>query len=169
MPLSKGTETKPQDQIKHPQEWQADLNPEHLAGQNIGGAKSRYRSAAEIKHLTRQLQQFNNDELEQIPILRKGERLQQGAVYLDLASSATEPITATGNMAAGDDHLYVPKAETPYTYWNRLVESCRAGENPSDVSNSSVSEEMVDKTLADSFPTSDPPSWTTGREPDDKT
>ena len=167
MPLNKETDTKPQNQIKHPQEWQADLNPEHLGGQNIGGAKNRY--AAEIKHLTRQLHQFTDDELAQIPVLRKGERLQQGAVYLDLASSATEPITATGNMAAGDDHLYVPKAETPYPYWNRLVESCRVGENPSDAAGSSVSEEMIDKTLADSFPTSDPPSWTTGREPDDKT
>ena len=168
MPSSKGTDTKPQDQIKHSQEWHVDLDSEHLAGQNIGGAKNRYRSAAEIKHLARQLHQFNDDELAQIPVLRKGERLQQGAVYLDLAS-ATEPITATGNMAAGDDHLYVPKAETPYPYWNRLVDSCRAGGDPSAPSENSVSEEMIDKTLADSFPTSDPPSWTTGRDPDDKT
>ena len=27
-----------------------------------------------------------------------------------------------------------------------------------------ISEEMIDKTLEDSFPASDPPSWTTGRE-----
>jgi hypothetical protein len=32
----------------------------------------------------------------------------------------------------------------------------------------SVSEELVDKTLADSFPSSDPPSWTTGRESSDR-
>jgi hypothetical protein len=29
---------------------------------------------------------------------------------------------------------------------------------------SAISEEMIDKTLEDSFPASDPPSWTTGRE-----
>ncbi len=29
---------------------------------------------------------------------------------------------------------------------------------------SEISEEMIDKTLEDSFPASDPPSWTTGRE-----
>jgi hypothetical protein len=27
-----------------------------------------------------------------------------------------------------------------------------------------MSEEMIDSTLADSFPASDPPSWTLGRE-----
>jgi hypothetical protein len=31
----------------------------------------------------------------------------------------------------------------------------------------SISEEMIDKTLEDSFPASDPPSWTTGREHSD--
>jgi hypothetical protein len=30
---------------------------------------------------------------------------------------------------------------------------------------SQVREEMIDKTLADSFPTSDPPSWNMGKEP----
>ncbi len=33
-----------------------------------------------------------------------------------------------------------------------------------DLNPNAVSEEMIDKTLADSFPASDPPSWTTGRE-----
>ena len=28
-----------------------------------------------------------------------------------------------------------------------------------------VPEDMIDKTLADSFPTSDPPSWNMGKEP----
>jgi hypothetical protein len=29
---------------------------------------------------------------------------------------------------------------------------------------SQIAEELIDKTLEDSFPASDPPSWTTGRE-----
>jgi hypothetical protein len=32
--------------------------------------------------------------------------------------------------------------------------------------NQPLSEEMIDATLADSFPASDPPSWTLGRESD---
>ena len=39
----------------------------------------------------------------------------------------------------------------------------RTGESSSE--NAQVSEEMIDKTLADSFPSSDPPSWNMGKEP----
>ena len=31
-------------------------------------------------------------------------------------------------------------------------------------SKQAISEEMIDQTLADSFPASDPPAWTLGRE-----
>ena len=33
---------------------------------------------------------------------------------------------------------------------------------------SRLSEELIDQTLEDSFPASDPPSWTTGREHQEK-
>ena len=51
--------------------------------------------------------------------------------------------------------------------WNKRV---RGAVRPQEVrtrgsfsGDNSVSEELLDKTLADSFPSSDPPSWTTGR------
>lgn len=33
---NQGRTVKPQAQQKHPEEWERDLNPQHVAGQNIG-------------------------------------------------------------------------------------------------------------------------------------
>jgi hypothetical protein len=143
--------TKPQRQSKHPPGWEKDLNPDRLAGQNLG-EQARLRSAADIKELTKGLEDFTNDELAQIPIVASGQRLEQGAVYIDLRNRTSGPMKATGDMTATESNLYVAKAETPYEYWNRLIDGI------------SAAEETVDKTLEDSFPTSDPPAWTGGRE-----
>jgi hypothetical protein len=156
--------TKPQQQRPHPADWERDLNPDRMAGQNIG-EKEQVRTAAEIKDITRRLRDFTNDELTQIPIVAPGQRLQQGAVYLDLRQGSTlKPITATGAMSADNGHLYVAKAETPYEIWNRLV---AALESVDAAEKSDMPEETVDETIEESFPTSDPPAWTTGREPVD--
>ena len=40
----------------------------------------------------------------------------------------------------------------------------RRRDDASPKRNAQVPEEMIDKTLADSFPTSDPPSWNMGKE-----
>lgn len=169
----KAREPKPQEQKKHPDEWQRDLNPDRMAGQNIGAQNSQdldLRSAAAIKELTECLSHFSSDELAQISIVPKGGRLQQGGVYLDLLDPASGPITATGDIVAQEHHLYVAKDKTPYPLWNRLVEvacpvsaaQARGTEEPG------VYQDLIDQTLADSFPASDPPFWTTGREPKEK-
>jgi hypothetical protein len=174
--MSKGRQ-KPQTRKKHPDTWERDLNPNRLQGQNIGPVQGlNHPSAADIKELVVALPDFRQDELQQIPLVPAGERLKQGAVYLDLGVSYSKPFTATGDTIADDQHLYVPKADTPYEIWNHLIAAVRPhgepdpskGEGGKFSGVNSVSEEMLDKTLADSFPSSDPPSWTTGRDADDK-
>jgi hypothetical protein len=115
---------KPQTEVKHPEEWQRDLNPDHMAGQNVGRTDADREqdlvSAHELKSLHRTLQEFTDDELRGIAVVREGARLQQGATYLDLNDPAREEFTATGEMEAGAGKCYVPKSEVAYPLWNRL-------------------------------------------------
>jgi hypothetical protein len=115
---------KPQLEKKHPDEWENDLNPHRLAGQNIGARadeEARYQYASEVKDLVRQLQDFTLDELREVPVLLAATRLQQGATYIDLRDPARTVFTATGDMMATADTWFVPKSATPYMYWNRLI------------------------------------------------
>ena len=115
---------KPQLEKKHPDEWEKDLNPNRLAGQNIGAEateEANYQYASEMKDLVRQLQDFTLDELREIPVLLAGTRLQQGATYVDLRDRSRTVFTATGEMMATANTWFVPKSATPYMYWNRLI------------------------------------------------
>jgi hypothetical protein len=152
----------------------------------------RAYTAADIAVLADRLDNFSRDELSQIPIVPTGTKLKQGAVYLDIRIPAPVPFTATAGVKATDLNYYVPKAEIPYELWDRLVEALcpasigeatkEAGENkpftPARAAQEAAVEEgrvgslsfeqnadpEIDDALADSFPASDPPSWTTGRE-----
>lgn len=110
----------PQAERKHPPEYEQDLNPDRLAGQNIGIPRDQMPNAFEMKSVNRSLQDFSDDELRSIPIVPQGERLQQGATYLDLSDRSRGEFTATGEMSAGSSDCIVPKDEVPYTLWNRL-------------------------------------------------
>lgn len=89
-PPDKTPQTKPQTEQKHPPEYEQGLNPQHMAGQNIG-EREPSRPASEIKDMTRCLQDFTLEELLEIPVLEPGARLKQGATYLDLRSPSREP------------------------------------------------------------------------------
>lgn len=119
-------EPRPQSEQKHPSEWQQDLNPNHLAGQNIGpdsdDLEQGLPTAYDVKEVHRTLSDaFQDDELRQIPVVPPGSRLQQGATYVDLRDAEQREFTATGQMTADAEHWYVPKDQVPYSLWNRLT------------------------------------------------
>lgn len=114
--------SRPQNEVKHPPEYQRDLNPSHMAGQNLGPTSDRevaMRSAYDMKPLSRELD-LPDDELKRLPVVQAGERLQQGATYLDLRDPSRGEFTATGDMAAGPGNAYVAKEQVAYDTWNRL-------------------------------------------------
>jgi hypothetical protein len=111
---------KPQTEKKHPDEYAGDLNPHRLAGQNIGIPQDDLPTAYDVKQVHRSLTDFADDELRKIPLVPEGERLRQGATYMDLENPARGEFTATGEMSAASGQTIVPKSEVPYTLWNRL-------------------------------------------------
>ena len=122
---------QPQATSRHPDEWRDDLNPAHLAGQNIGVASDvPARSDRTAFHLRKQgwhIGGLDDEELKQIPVLADGVRLQQGATYVDLMGDRTRELTATGDMSATEGHAYAPKDRVPYEIWNRLVGEDKPG------------------------------------------
>jgi hypothetical protein len=110
---------------QHPEPWRSDLNPNAMAGQNVGVAGPHpeldARTAYDLKDLHRRLSEFRDDELKSLPVLPPGSRLEQGATYVDLRDPDCQEFTALGNMEAGRDNWYVPKDQVDYQLWNRLI------------------------------------------------
>jgi hypothetical protein len=109
----------------HPPGWRDDLNPDFMAGQNMGlvGDHPSFEghTAYDLKAAHRRLSEFTDDELKGIPVLPPGTRLEQGAVYIDLKNQDTGEFRAMGNMEATQQHWFVPKTEVDYRIWNRLI------------------------------------------------
>jgi hypothetical protein len=107
--------------------YQADLNPDLLAGQNYGlegphpEKADDIRTAYDIKNLHNRLSEFEDDDLKGIPVLPPGTRLEQRAVYIDLRESEPKEIKGRAGQTAGQKNWYVPKSEVDYVVWNRLI------------------------------------------------
>jgi hypothetical protein len=112
---------QPGDQ--HPEEWREDLSPNANAGLNHGDMEVSESAPTARDHaeLRRMLSDFDHDDLDRIFILPTGTRLEQGAVYIDLATPTREEFKAMGNMEVGDANWIVPKKEVDYQMWNRLI------------------------------------------------
>lgn len=113
-----------QDADKHPDEYRTVLNPNALAGQNIGAETERPERAGltlyDIKEAHTSFPEFTADELRRIRIVPAGARLLQNATYVDLIDPERREFTATGDMEVIEGHLIVAKSDTHYELWNRL-------------------------------------------------
>lgn len=111
--------------VQHPEAWRQDLNPDPEAGENAGlngrnSGDSRL-TLGDIKEAHEVLSELTKAELRQLPVLRPGERLEQGATYIDLRADDCHEFTATGDMAATDVDWFVPKSEVDHELWNRVI------------------------------------------------
>jgi hypothetical protein len=117
---------------KHPDEWQRDLNPNHLAGQNIGQESDQHDApewtAFHLRKRGHDLRGLDDNDLKQVPLLREGTRLQQGATYVNLAEDEPREFKATGNITAEAGDAYAPKDRVPYEVWNRLIGEPKPGQ-----------------------------------------
>jgi hypothetical protein len=111
--------------VQHPEEWRADLNPDAIDGPNFGEPGEHPEKdllrAYDVKEIQRALRDMNDDELKALLVLPEGAWLKQGSTYVDLHDPQRREFTAQGNMVAGPDNWYVPKSETDYVLWNRLL------------------------------------------------
>ncbi|MEW6301331.1 MAG: hypothetical protein AB1671_26960 [Thermodesulfobacteriota bacterium] len=127
MPAKTSGTDKPQAHTgeRHPEQWRRDLNPNAMAGQNLGAAgphpEKQGPTAYDFKPLHHSLRDFADDELKRIRILPAGTRLEQGATYFDLKNPSRGEFTATGGMEVGPEDWCVAKSEVDYHLWNRLI------------------------------------------------
>jgi hypothetical protein len=132
MENERGKTAKPQAHQKHPEQWQRDLNPGHLAGQNIGPPadelSSPHMTAFHLRKRGHAVGGLDDEELKQVPVVPKGSRLQQGATYVNLASDLYQEFTATAEIIASSGDAYVPKDRVPYEIWNRLIGEPKPGQ-----------------------------------------
>lgn len=116
--------TERQAQRGQPDDWQRDLHPNFMAGQNVGmaGPRTEFQpSAYDLQVVHNRLKGLPDTDLKAIPVLAPGTRLEQGATYIDLKEAEPREFTARGDMEATEDHWYVAKKAVDWQLWNRLI------------------------------------------------
>jgi hypothetical protein len=116
---------------QHPEEYQRDLDPDFLAGQNYGLDGERDEEGAatayDYKDIQDLLPGWSPAELKQLIIVPEGTRLQQGATYFDLRHPDRGEFKARGDMSPPADSRLVPKDRTGYDLWNKLTSAGARG------------------------------------------
>ncbi len=121
--LHEKAERQPEPHPTQTDDFEEDLRPDDFAGANYGLRSEPVDiglRASDIKELYGKLADLTNDELRNIVIVPLGDRLEQGAKYIDLMHLEQGEFVATADMVANEDHYYVPKKHTDYLLWNRL-------------------------------------------------
>jgi hypothetical protein len=121
--LHEQAERQPEPYPSEPDTFDADLRPDNYQGANDGVRSEPLDvglRASDVKELYGKLADLTDDELRDIVIVPLGERLEQGAKYIDLQNLERGEFTATADMVSDEDHYYVPKKHTDYVLWNRL-------------------------------------------------
>jgi hypothetical protein len=118
-----GTDFRPGEQ--HPEQWRQDLNPDAMAGQNVGAQgphpEQGARTAYDLKDVHGRLAEMDDDVLRGVPVLPEGSRLEQGAVYFDLRNPDAGELKARGDLVAGPGQALVPKSAVDHYTWNWLI------------------------------------------------
>lgn len=109
----------------HPDPYQQDLGPDAGRGINYGDVGEEVqpdstRTAKDVAEL-HSLLDLNDDELDRIPLLAPGTRLETGATYVNLAEQELHEFTALGDEEVSAAEWVVPKKEVDYELWNRIL------------------------------------------------
>jgi hypothetical protein len=121
--LHEKAERQPEPHPAQVDDFEEDLRPDNFAGANYGlrtEPQDIGLRASDIKELYGKLADLTDDELHNIVIVPLGERLEQGAKYIDLLHLEQGEFIARADMISDEDHYYVPKKHTEYVLWNRL-------------------------------------------------
>ena len=123
--LHEKPERQPEPHPDRTNDFAEDLRPDNFAGANYSLLSEPLDiglRASDIKELYPRLPGFTHAELRDLVIVPLGERLEQGARYIDLLHLERGEFVATAGMVADEDHYYVPKNHTDYVLWRRLKE-----------------------------------------------
>ena len=118
--IPKQTQPKDREEDSFDQDLHANRNTGVNHEQRGANPEQDAPNAEIIKEIHRIVPELTNDELRRMVVLQPGDRLEQGAVYIDLRTPSRREFTAEYPIEAGTNNLFVPKSVTDYEVWNKL-------------------------------------------------